>query len=620
MAGSSSFGSTEGVDHAYEYVVCEGDTRELTDQKTPWIDPSALKLRHRIGRGPFGDVWLATHHHHSTDEVHEVAVKRLHPVVGQDHSRGVLDKFNDVFLKCQSLESVCKLQGVSVISGKICIITKFYEKGSVGDKMGRLKGGKFPLVDVLRYGIHLAQGIAELHSKGNLVLNLKPFNFLLNQNDHAILGDFGIPYLFVLGEEGALRHRHRLGTPNYMAPEQWHPEERGPISFEVDSWGFGCSILEMLTGIQPWRGKSSDEIYDLVVTQHEKPMFPPFDLPPELRNVLLGCFEYDFRSRPLMKHILNVFISLQSGAMCDDGAWVKNLVCKSNAEKSNITGYTEWFVLKDDLQVGDVVRSRKPSNSCKFLNMDIPEGTVVVGLEDSGSFALVRVHGIHDPLRVHVSSLERVTFGLAPGDSVRLKEEENITHSPVGILHSIDRSGRVSVGFIGMETLWTGSSSDLQMAESYCIGQFVRLKSKVMSPRFNWPHKRGGVWATGRISWICPNGCLVVKFPGMLAQPSSFLADAAEVEVITFNNCPGMVEKYQHLEDFHWAVRPILVGLGVLTAMKVGFCIGKRMQRSSWKAKQHVSGVEIEVQNMEGQSNSPRTATTWRNILFSGDA
>ncbi|CAL0327198.1 unnamed protein product [Lupinus luteus] len=44
---------------------------------------------------------------------------------------------------------------------------------------------------------------------------------------------------------------NRLGTPNYMAPEQWQPEVRGPISFETDSWGFGCTILEMLVGIQP---------------------------------------------------------------------------------------------------------------------------------------------------------------------------------------------------------------------------------------------------------------------------------------------------------------------------------------------------------------------------------
>jgi hypothetical protein len=66
-----------------------------------------------------------------------------------------------------------------------------------------------------------------------------------------------------------------------MAPEQWQPNTRGPISFETNSWGFACNILEMLREIQPWRGKSTNEIYALVVLKKEKPVFP-YSLPPEL--------------------------------------------------------------------------------------------------------------------------------------------------------------------------------------------------------------------------------------------------------------------------------------------------------------------------------------------------
>ena len=152
----------------------------------------------------------------------------------------------------------------------------------------------------------MAQGILELHSKGILVLNLKPFNFLLNEIDQAVLGDIGIPYLLLGIRLPSSDMAHRLGTPNYMAPEQWQPEIRGPISFETDSWGFACSFVEMLTGIVPWHGKSADEIYDLVVRKQEKPLIPS-GLPPPVEKVLLGCFEYDFRSRPLMKDILHVF-------------------------------------------------------------------------------------------------------------------------------------------------------------------------------------------------------------------------------------------------------------------------------------------------------------------------
>jgi serine/threonine protein kinase len=159
---------------------------------------------------------------------------------------------------------------------------------------------------ICRYGADLARGVLDLHSRGIFVLNLKPCNFLLDEHDHAVLGDFGIPsLLFGLSLPNADLIQ-RLGTPNYMAPEQWQPNIRGPISYETDSWGFACSILEMFSGVQPWRGKSPDEIYQLVVLKKEKPIFP-YNMPPEIENVLSGCFEYDFRDRPMMTDILHAF-------------------------------------------------------------------------------------------------------------------------------------------------------------------------------------------------------------------------------------------------------------------------------------------------------------------------
>lgn len=609
---------------SFEYELFEGDPDHLRtvvateNQTSPWIDPSSLKLRHRIGRGLFGDVWLATHHRSTEDydDYLEVAVKMLHPIK-EDYTKAVLEKLEDIIHKCQGLESVCWLHGTSFISGKICIIMKFYE-GSVGDKMARLKEGKLSLPDVLRYGIDLAQGISEVHSKDLLVLNLKPFNFLLNENGQAILGDLGIPFLLHGIPFPNSDTARRLGTPGYMAPEQWEPEIRGPISFETDSWAFGCSIVEMLTGFQPWQGKTVEQIYFSVVKKQEKPHIPS-ELPPAVENAVMGCFEYDLRSRPLMSDILCAFKSSLKD-VSSDGGWVDRGI-RAIADKSNAGGYTEWFLAKDHFQMGDIVRSRKPANSCKPENMDIPEGTIV-GLERDtypNGFVLVRVHGIHDPLRVPWPKLERVTFGLAVGDWVRLKEEDK-KHSPVGILHSIQRDGNLAVGFIGVDTLWKGNSSELQMAESYYVSQFVKLKANVLSPRFKWPRNRGGDWATGRISRILPNGCLVVNFPGRLSFKEEFnssLADPAEVEVVSFNTCDGIVKKYQHVEDFHWVVRPILIAIGLFTATKVGFFVGKKLGRS--KTKKGQSGVMIlsDNQNLDGQNGNP----AWlpppvANILF----
>lgn len=118
---------------SFEYELLEGDPDHLrtvvaTPTKvTAWIDPGALKLRHRIGRGPFGDVWLATHHQTAEDfqEYHEVAVKMLHPVK-EEHLKILIEKFELVYSKIRGSHGVCWLHGVSIINGKVDSRSRFY--------------------------------------------------------------------------------------------------------------------------------------------------------------------------------------------------------------------------------------------------------------------------------------------------------------------------------------------------------------------------------------------------------------------------------------------------------------------------------------------------------------
>lgn len=116
---------------SFEYELLEDDDQLRTvvvssSQTSPWIQPAKLKLRHRVGRGAFGDVWLATYHQsmEDYDQFHEVAVKMLHPIK-EDHIRDVLDKFEDLFSKCQGVGGVCWLHGISIINGKVSLYLYF---------------------------------------------------------------------------------------------------------------------------------------------------------------------------------------------------------------------------------------------------------------------------------------------------------------------------------------------------------------------------------------------------------------------------------------------------------------------------------------------------------------
>lgn len=626
---ATHIGSSSPSKGSFEYELFEGDPERLKTvtalpiQSGPWIDPGVLKLTHRIGRGPFGDVWIATLHHFADDydEYHEVAVKMLN-FIREEQMQPFVAKFEGIFDKYQGTQRVCWPYGISVKNGKICIVMKFYE-GSVGGKMAHLKGDRLPLSDILRYGMDVAQGVMELHSKGILVLNLKPFNFLLDEHDLAVIGDFGIPMLLLGIPLSSSDLALRLGTPSYMAPEQWGADVRGPVSYETDCWGFGCSIIEMLTGVSPWYGKSADEIYNAVVLRHEKPKIPN-GLPRAVESVIKGCFEYDFRNRPSFADIYFAFQNPH--AIFGDSGWV----CAGDKTEANDISKCNWLFLKDRLQVGDYVRSRKVPTLNKPENMSVVEGTVV-GI-DSDMYVLVRVHGLHDPLRIHASNLERVSLGFAAGDWVRLHGSSSRSsnsgqkQSSVGVLHSISRDGNVEVAFQGLETLWTGNCSELQMAEFFAIGQFVRIKAGIISPRFQWPRKRNA-WDTGRITWIYPNGCLVVKFPGRLVGNVPTLADPAEVELVQFRTCVGITKKYQHLEAMHWAVRPVIFTLGILTALKLGMFVGsislkavgrnkKPSNQVRLRSGQQSLDVQTGGQDPQNSGNASWLPPSVANILF----
>ncbi|XP_037474990.1 E3 ubiquitin-protein ligase KEG-like [Triticum dicoccoides] len=116
----------------------------------------------------------------------------LHPV-RDDQLQVFSARFNEVFRKCQCPGNICFLQGISTHNGRLCVAMRFSE-GSIGDRMARLKGGRLPLSDVLRYGADLPLGVLELHYMGIFVQNLQSCNFLLDDNDQEAWFRF-IPYI-----------------------------------------------------------------------------------------------------------------------------------------------------------------------------------------------------------------------------------------------------------------------------------------------------------------------------------------------------------------------------------------------------------------------------------------
>jgi serine/threonine protein kinase len=89
------------------------------------------------------------------------------------------------------------------------------------------------------------------HEEGVVHRDIKPENILLDKRGRVKIADFGLAKL--LGGANAdvtLTQTHQaMGTPHYMAPEQWeHPQD---VDHRADIYSLGVVFYELLTGELP---------------------------------------------------------------------------------------------------------------------------------------------------------------------------------------------------------------------------------------------------------------------------------------------------------------------------------------------------------------------------------
>lgn len=121
-------------------------------------------------------------------------------------------------------------------------------------------------------------GLEYLHNHGIIHRDLKAQNILLlERNGHltAKISDFGISKN--MSSEDTRSSSMLVGTIEYMAPEQFNPRKfgiDGKIRPNVDLWGFGVMVHEMLTDQTPFGKRGGETTAEQIMASILSPELP----------------------------------------------------------------------------------------------------------------------------------------------------------------------------------------------------------------------------------------------------------------------------------------------------------------------------------------------------------
>jgi eukaryotic-like serine/threonine-protein kinase len=140
---------------------------------------------------------------------------------------------------------ICQLHDV----GPNYLVMEFVEGVSLHGPMATAK--------VVEYARQILDALEHAHEKGIVHRDLKPANIIVTSAGVKLL-DFGLAKLNPSTEQGEIATQAAvpsitggvIGTPAYMAPEQW---EGKPADARSDIYAFGCVLYEMLTGKRAWQ-------------------------------------------------------------------------------------------------------------------------------------------------------------------------------------------------------------------------------------------------------------------------------------------------------------------------------------------------------------------------------
>src|ERR1044072_3314725 len=275
----------------------DGDANAPSLLGEPTLDARYL-LERRLGQGGMGVVFQARHIFLKTSHAIKVILPDL---VGNDPM--LTTRFRQEALAAAAIRhpNIIAVTDFGVVRSTMPFLVMEFVKGRSLQEILASEGA-MPPQRAWEYISAFASGVGAAHRQNIVHRDLKPLNIMVQDDVPIAEGvkilDFGLAKIKsgeLLGSFVQAQTSGLMGSPFYMAPEQWSDEE---LDARADIYSLGVILYQMLAGEVPFKGSSIPSIMKKHLTL-PPPSFQSMgaSVPPPIEAVVRHALEKEVEAR-----------------------------------------------------------------------------------------------------------------------------------------------------------------------------------------------------------------------------------------------------------------------------------------------------------------------------------
>jgi serine/threonine protein kinase/formylglycine-generating enzyme required for sulfatase activity len=245
-----------------------------------------------------------------------------------------------------------------------------------GDTLKAKTGKQMEYQDAARLLTPIARALEYAHKRDIIHRDIKPSNILLTEEEQPMLADFGIAK--ILASEGVTTLTGTgvgMGTPVYMAPEQW----TGETVPQTDIYALGVVFFELLTGTRPFDAETPAGVYKKLLTE---PLPFPSDFVPDLPGAVEKVLFKALAKRPEDRYMdMGAFVKALERLVLDISRH-KDVTLYDRDDVPTIIKETEIDIPPSPLDAAETEIDTSPPS---FYLDDMPEREVATEIDAAPS-------------------------------------------------------------------------------------------------------------------------------------------------------------------------------------------------------------------------------------------